>query len=248
MGGQSIASGGIALDMAFIKAVAYNAATETMTVGAGALWSDVIFQLNVSGKAPRTLQSYASFSVGGSLSVNAHGITSDNCVAESVVGATILTLNAKGERVKHVCVRGADDEGGRLLRHALGGYGLFGVIFDVTMTVANNHLLVLESIVLSPNDFAHVYQGVLASDDVAVKIARIDITSFDWISIYVFKRRGLCATVSELPVKPRAMGVLSSLMYKWLAGPLAEMRFQAERAVFGEPLVRCCASSVADNA
>jgi FAD/FMN-containing dehydrogenase len=42
-----------------------NLGAEYVTVGAGAMWSDLIKYLNDFGKAPRTLQSYASFSVGG---------------------------------------------------------------------------------------------------------------------------------------------------------------------------------------
>ena len=52
--------------------------------GPGCLWSDIIRLLNSHGKSPRTMQSYCSFSVGGTLAVNAHGITTDFCFAESV--------------------------------------------------------------------------------------------------------------------------------------------------------------------
>lgn len=78
-------------------------------------------------------------------------------------------------------------------------------------------------------DFPHVYTGVLCADDVAIKLARIDITNFDWIALYVFKERGRVATVSDLAVTPREMSPLSRLFFKWLAGPLQELRFAAER-------------------
>lgn len=65
---------GIVIDMQFINQISFDTCSNNVTVGAGALWSDVIFTLNHYGKAPRTLQSYCTFSVGGSLSVNAHGM------------------------------------------------------------------------------------------------------------------------------------------------------------------------------
>ena len=40
--------------------------------------------------SPRTLQSYASFSVGGSVSVNAHGITNDYSMHECVESFTLI--------------------------------------------------------------------------------------------------------------------------------------------------------------
>ena len=75
MGGQSLCDDAVALDMAFVNAVRYDAVSNTYRAGAGATWADVITVLNAHGRAPRTLQSYATFSVGGTLSVTGHGIT-----------------------------------------------------------------------------------------------------------------------------------------------------------------------------
>jgi len=61
----------------------------TITVGPGCTWGDVIRFLNPYGKSPRTMQSYCSFSVGGTLSVNGHGITSDRCLASDVISFRI---------------------------------------------------------------------------------------------------------------------------------------------------------------
>lgn len=60
----------------------FDAETNCVNVGTGATWADLIAflnPLNPLANTPRTLQSYCSFSIGGSLSVNAHGITSDFC-------------------------------------------------------------------------------------------------------------------------------------------------------------------------
>ena len=85
MGGQTIAKTGYVIDTARLNKIEYHIANKTVTVGSGILWSDVVYHLNAYGMSPRTLQSYSTFSVGGSLSVNAHGITSDYCLHESVV-------------------------------------------------------------------------------------------------------------------------------------------------------------------
>jgi hypothetical protein len=62
-----------------------------------------------------------------------------------------------------------------------------------------------------------------------MKLARIDITSFDHIALYIFRSNSEIGSVSDLPVEPRKMSLISQLVYKWLAGPLMELRFQAER-------------------
>ena len=50
----------------------------------------LIRQLNPYGYSPRTMQSSSTVSVGGSLAVNAHGITTDHCGAESVICFTLI--------------------------------------------------------------------------------------------------------------------------------------------------------------
>jgi FAD/FMN-containing dehydrogenase len=119
MGGHSLVPQGVALDMRWVAHVAYDADSGTVTAGAGATWADVIVALNPHGKTPRTLQSYCSFSVGGTVAVNAHGITSDHPLAESVVRFTLITADGT------VAVVSRGDE---LFGLVLGGYGLFGVV------------------------------------------------------------------------------------------------------------------------
>lgn len=200
MGGQSIAKEGVILDMAYISHVQYDAKSDTVLCGAGAIWSDVISHLNTFGKTPRTLQSYCTFSVGGSISVNAHGITSDFTMGECVKEVTLLRLNEKGER-ETLSLKAGDD----LLKHVIGGYGLVGVLFEARLSVSNNVKVWMETLFIKPSDFPSVYAGVLKTGCV-MKLARIDISTFDWIALYIFRSDAKCNTVSDLPVKAREMG------------------------------------------
>ena len=233
MGGHSIAQGGICIDMEYVNHVNYDQDSERVRCGAGARWSSVIQYLNEFGRAPRTLQSYCSFSVGGSIAVNAHGITSDFVLAECIRSLTVLRLhNETGERqVLRV------EPGDELFRQVVGGYGLFGIIWECEMVTVQNRKVWMEIMHLTPSEFPHVYAGVLNRKDVCMKLARIDITNFEHIALYVFRAdaRRNASTVSDLPTKPREMSAASSLMYKWLSGPLMPLRFKAERA-FGVAL------------
>lgn len=138
-------------------------------------------------------------------------------------------MDASGKRVEHKCVRDAQDQGSLLLSYVLGGYGLFGVLYDVTMSVTENHSVQMETLQVSPADFVPIYRGILDTEDVVLKLSRIDITNFSWIAIYLFKRKGTQGSISDLPFKPREMSPLSRLFFKWAAGPLQELRFAAER-------------------
>lgn len=226
MGGHTITERGVVIDMQYVNHMRYDKDREVVCVGSGAMWADLIRYLNQYGKAPRTLQSYCSFSVGGTLSVNGHGITTDYCVAESVVSITLIT--AEGEVL--TCSRDASNQHERdLFGFCLGGYGLFGIIYEVTLKVNNNTKLFMDAMTVTINDFPHVYESVLQSENVEMKLARIDTTTFKTADLFIFHRASELPTVSELGVKPKEMSTFGRLMYKWLAGPLREIRFALER-------------------
>ena len=75
MGSHTIpAPGGFLIDTTKMREVRdINPHEMSVVVGPGAMWSDLIRELNAYGLSPRTMQSYSSFSVGGTISVNGHG-------------------------------------------------------------------------------------------------------------------------------------------------------------------------------
>jgi FAD/FMN-containing dehydrogenase/SAM-dependent methyltransferase len=164
MGGHSIARAGFLLDMQCLNAMRYDQAAQTVSCGPGCLWADLIMFLNKRSKSPRTMQSYCTFSVGGTLSVNAHGITTDFCMAESVESFRLMRVVPRasegggGYEVATVVCRPGDE----LFRLALGGYGLFGIITKVTLHVVDNMQLELDTlnVRVSGGEFCRFYESV----------------------------------------------------------------------------------------
>ena len=161
MGGHSIAGQqGWEIDCKFLRSMQYEAGHNRVRCGPGCHWSDLIKLLNTHGKSPRTMQSYCSFSVGGTLAVNAHGITTDYCFAESVLEFRLARINAEGQAEVVVC-RPKQEETSSLSSDlfglALGGYGLFGVITEVLLKVEDNVELELNTMYLKvvPSDDVH---------------------------------------------------------------------------------------------
>ncbi len=190
--------------MNFVSQMEFSSASNSVVVGAGAMWSDLIKYLNRFGKAPRTLQSYASFSVGGTISVNGHGITTDFCFAESVLSVTLV--RSDGEVIK--CARdSAVVEHRELFKLCIGGYGLFGVIYDVVLKCNDNTRLSMDAMTVPIRDFTYVYDSVLkSSDEVEMKLARIDTTTFETVDVFVFRRAtapgtytGMCTHIALTP-------------------------------------------------
>jgi FAD/FMN-containing dehydrogenase len=73
MGGQSTAVGALVLDMRDMATVRIDPTRATATVGAGATWRDVLEAAHGHGAAVAAMPSIDTLSVGGTVSVNAHG-------------------------------------------------------------------------------------------------------------------------------------------------------------------------------
>ena len=136
MGGQTLPSRkdkvmNYVCDLKYMHNIEYDEERKEVLVESGATWTHVIKKLNVYGRSPVVMQSYCTFSVGGTISVNAHGITSDDAMCQSVMNIEYIDVNGKrGE-----CNREKDAE---LFSLMIGGYGLFGIIIRLRLkTVAN---------------------------------------------------------------------------------------------------------------
>ncbi|HTV01756.1 MAG TPA: FAD-binding oxidoreductase [Luteitalea sp.] len=135
MGAQSLAANGTVatLDQSWLEP---DTARKTYRVGAGVRWSTVISKLDAIGFSPAVMQSNNDFGVASTYSVNAHGWP----VTFSGGGTTVRSLTmllADGTQV--TCSR---SENADLFSHAMGGYGLFGVITDLELQMVPNARLV----------------------------------------------------------------------------------------------------------
>ncbi len=133
MGGQVAISGGLHLDMrGMSKLVRLDADAKVARVQAGMRWRDLQDVLDPLGLAVQTMQSYANFTIGGAVSVNAHGRYVGNGPVGNSVRALQLVL-ADGSVVEASRTENFD-----LFRAAVGGYGCIGVITEVELDLALN--------------------------------------------------------------------------------------------------------------
>ena len=121
MGGHTIYPDGIVLDMKRFHYMQLDTLSNTLLVGSGALWSEIIPYLDKYKRSVAVMQSNNSFSVGGSISVNCHGWQPNSPPIASTV-ASFRLINANGEIV--TCSRNENPElfslalGGLVLPHA----------------------------------------------------------------------------------------------------------------------------------
>ena len=74
MGGQTATEGALHLDMRRLnRIVAFDSVGRTITVQSGATWRQIQERIDPANLSIKIMQTYANFTVGGSLSVNVHG-------------------------------------------------------------------------------------------------------------------------------------------------------------------------------
>jgi FAD/FMN-containing dehydrogenase len=136
MGGQIATEGALFLDMRGLdRIVAFSPAERTITVEAGATWRAIQEAIDPHGLAVSIMQSYANFTVGGSLSVNAHGrYVGRGPLIESVRGIRLVLADGS-------LVEASRDVRPELFHGAIGGYGGLGVIVEATLELAENRRL-----------------------------------------------------------------------------------------------------------
>lgn len=133
MGGQVAIRSGLHLDMRqFNQLVWLRPEGRAVRVQAGMRWRDLQDRLDPLELAVKTMQSYSNFTVGGSVSVNAHG----RYVGHGPIGHTVRALQmvlADG-----AVVEASRDANVDLFRAAIGGYGAIGIITEVELELADN--------------------------------------------------------------------------------------------------------------
>jgi FAD/FMN-containing dehydrogenase len=156
MGGHTISPDGIALEMAALSHMRLDDERDVLTVGAGALWSDVIAYLDARGRSVAIMQSNASFTVGGSISANCHGWQHGRPPIATTVRRLRL-VRADGGVVE--CSREINAE---LFSLVLGGYGLFGVIVEVDLDVVENRRYAVDRMVIPADELAARFEREVA--------------------------------------------------------------------------------------
>lgn len=160
MGGQIAVEGGLHLDMRELKRLVWFKPEERLVrVQAGMRWRDLHDVIDPHELAVHTMQSYSNFTIGGSVSVNAHGrYVGHGPVCNSV--AAIQLVLADGSVVE--ASRSTNPE---LFSAALGGYGAVGVITEVELILKENIRIerIAQEIALA--NYVNFFEKNIGNDD-----------------------------------------------------------------------------------
>ena len=153
-GGLTLDEGAIVIDTSRLNQVLeINVGERTARVQAGVTWDELRTALDPHGLSTLCSQSYGVFTVGGSVSVNAHGRNVD----AGVLGGTVLSMRVMLADGRVVSTDRTHEP--ELFSLVLGGLGLFGVIVDVTLRLIPNYVYVKNRVSVMPTS---VYLDYLA--------------------------------------------------------------------------------------
>ena len=157
MGGQAFYRNNLVLDMKRFDKIELNRSRRTITVQSGATWHDIQEFLHPRF-AVKSMQSTDIFTVGGSISVNAHGM--DHLAGS--VGSSIRSMRVM--LADGTIVKVSREENPELFNLVVGGYGLFGVIVDVELEIVNNAVYQTERQVVSYKEFPEIFENEILPD------------------------------------------------------------------------------------
>jgi FAD/FMN-containing dehydrogenase len=171
MGGQTFTRGGLVLDFRDFNHFTVDKEHKTVKVQSGVRWWQLQQVLDEQGLSVKAMQSINIFSVGGTLSVNAHGIDPEpGPIAPTVRGVRVML--SSGEIVK-----ASPTENSELFRHVLGGYGLFGIILDADLELADNAMYVRKAVYMDYKDFPSYYKkAVEGNGNIGLAFGRLSIS------------------------------------------------------------------------
>lgn len=162
LGSHAFVDGAIGMDLrGFQRVLALYPREKRITVESGITWDKIQETISVHGLAVQAMQSDNNFTVGGSLSANAHGRDLHfSTLIQSVLGFRMLLADGS-------IVSASRTENSELFRLAMGGYGLFGVILDVDLALEEDRVYRQSSRIMPMRALPEYFQQKIQRDAAA---------------------------------------------------------------------------------
>lgn len=159
MGGQTATEQALQIDMRkFDSIVHFSASAKEITVQTGITWRKIQEFIDPYDLSVKIMQTYANFTVGGSLSVNVHG---------RYIGLGPLILSVK--QIKIILADGSlvtasPEQNSEIFYTAIGGYGGIGVITEATLLLTENIKVERTDQVMKIEDYSKFFMEHIRND------------------------------------------------------------------------------------
>lgn len=191
-GGQTKSKEATQINMQNInKIVSFNQQKKLITVQSGATWREVQQFIDPFNLSVQVMQSYNDFTVGGSISVNVHGRDLQGQIITTVRELSIMLSDGS-------IVKACRDHNYELFRAVIGGYGLIGIIIDVTLQLADNVPMQLFTHTVDSKDYKMFFENNIRNDSsIQLHNAVIYPHDFTKLTSYSWKKSDKKVTVKK---------------------------------------------------
>jgi FAD/FMN-containing dehydrogenase len=236
MGGQTFTHGGLVLDLRDFNQIRLDKDHKTVNIQSGARWWQLQKLADAQGLAVKSMQSINIFSVGGTLSVNAHGIDPlPGPIAPTV--RSLRVMLSDGQIVKASPTENAD-----LFRHVLGGYGLFGVILDADLQLVDNEMYARKTSYMGYQDFPRFYRAnVEGKPDIGLAFGRLSVSPGSFLretAVHTYIRAKFAGPLPPLKVPQHETLSRFVINFSKTGGLGRWLRWRLEKSV--EPYLHDC--------
>lgn len=192
-GGHIWSDKGITIDMRnFNHITNLDLKRKTITVEAGSTWYEIQKYIDLYNLSIRVMQSYNDFTVGGSLSVNAHGRTlSYGALIETIESIKIMLANGS-------IVTANRNKNYDLFTAAIGGYGAIGIITEATLFLTDNDIIEQQEVTMPLEYYPLYFEKMIKKDPrVVFHNANLCINRFDTLSSVTWYKSNQPCTIKE---------------------------------------------------
>lgn len=193
MGGQTGVHNGLQLDMRSMnKLLSVDSIKRTARVQAGIRWRDLHDVIDPKNLSIQTMQSYANFTVGGSLSVNCHGrYVGHGAVSNSVKSMKLILPHGEALEVNR-------ESNSELFHAALGGYGGIGVITEIELNLDDNFKIEKSTTYVPLEDYpAWFRDNILTNQNILLHNADLQPSKFNQPRCITWTRTDKPLTVED---------------------------------------------------
>lgn len=221
MGGQTASPGSVHLDLRSLAGIVrFDPDARTIRVRAGTRWCDLQRFLDPHGLSVKIMQTYANFTVGGSLSVNCHG-------RYIGLGPVIMSVREITVVMADGALRTASPTHDPKLFYAvIGGYNAVAVIVEAELELAENERLERTSTKLAASDYLAWFKAnVRHSPDAVFHNADLYPPHYRKLRAVTWSRTDRAATHRERLQTPRRQWAIEKyMMWTVTEWPLGKQR------------------------
>jgi len=229
MGGHTAQENGLVIDIRGLNNIELHEESQTVTVGSGVTWHDLQNVIHPR-YAVSAMQSTDIFTVGGSISVNAHGMDHQIGAVENTIRRLIIML--PDGTVTQV----SRTENTELYDAVVGGYGLFGIILEAELDVVPNDIYQSKRTIMAFADFPRYYDEQIANNpDIGLMYTHLSVAPtslLDEALVYEYEKQDVAVPLSEIPplTEIGSVKLRRTLMNLSKTGPIAQqLRWWAEK-------------------